>query len=243
LLFEIEALTLTGLSQLIADSNARLKDIASSPSGITDPFDSVYKIVFQLTVRTVGCNEIANDPRLLAKTLGFFETIMQSATPAVVLFPWLPTPAKLKQTFAGGSLYMMFQRIINERKKTGKQEEDALQFMIDQGDDVTKIIRVSTQSVFSLKRPLTNDCSLSWAPSSLVNSTAVSTRLGCFAIWPTTLSGWLEPAKKLQLLPGNTTRTQNLRLSISSLTFQSRLGKRSSPSLIAVSKTVFGFNC
>ena len=142
LLFEIEALTLTGLPQLIADTNSRLKGIASSPSGITEPFDSVYKIVFQLTMRTVGCNEIANDPRLLAKTLSFFETIGQSTTPARVIFPWLPTPARLKQTYAGGSLYMIFQGIVNERKRTGKREEDALQFMIDQGDDVTQIIRV-----------------------------------------------------------------------------------------------------
>jgi hypothetical protein len=145
LLFEIEALTLTGLSQLIADTNSKLKDIESSPGGITDPFDSVYKIVFQLTIRTVGCNEIANDPRLQAKTLGFFETIEQSATPAGVIFPWLPTPAKLKRTYAGGSLYMMFQGIVNERKRTRKREEDALQFMLDQGDDVTMIIRVSIQ--------------------------------------------------------------------------------------------------
>ena len=201
LLCEIQALTLTGLPQLIEDANARLKSIPSSPSGITDPFDSVYKVVFQLTMRTVGCNEIANDPRLQAKTLGFFETIQRSATPAGVIFPWLPTPAKLKRTYAGAALYMMFQGIVNKREKTGRREEDALQFMIDQGDDVTKIIGVSNQSVFSLKRPLTNDCSLSLAPSSLVKSTAVLTRLGCFAIWPTTLSGWLERAKRLRLLP------------------------------------------
>jgi hypothetical protein len=142
LLFEIEALTLTGLPQLIADTNSRLKGIASSPSGITEPFDSVYKIVFQLTMRTVGCNEIANDPRLLAKTLSCVETIAQSATPAGVIFPWLPTPAKLKRTYAGGSLYMIVQGVVNERKRTRKREEDALQFMIDQGDDVTQIIRV-----------------------------------------------------------------------------------------------------
>jgi hypothetical protein len=168
LLFEIQALTLTGLSQLIEDTNARMKSIASSPSGITNPFDSVYKIVLQLTIRMAGCNEIANDPRLQAKTLSFFKTIEQSTSPAGIIFPWLPTPAKLKRTYAGGALYMMFQGIVNEREKTGKREEDALQFLIDNGDDVAKVTRVSTQSVFCLKQPLTNDCSLSLAPSSLV---------------------------------------------------------------------------
>lgn len=94
-------------------------------------------------MRTVGCNEIADNPILLAKTLSYFETIEQSGTPAGVIFPWLPTPAKLKRIYAGGSLYMMFQRIVNERKKTGKRDDDALQFMIDQGDDIKKIIGVS----------------------------------------------------------------------------------------------------
>lgn len=94
-------------------------------------------------MRTVGCNEIADDPTLLAKTLSLFETIEHSATPTGIIFPWLPTLAKLKRTVAGGRLYMIFQQIVNKRKRTGKRENDALQFMIDQGDDVVKIISVS----------------------------------------------------------------------------------------------------
>ena len=149
--FAVKTLTGIGLPQLIADTSTRLEGIASSPSGVTNPFDSVYKIVFQLTMRTVGCNEIADDPTLLAKTLSYFETIEQSGTPAGVLFPWLPTPSKLKRTYAGGRLYMLFQSIVNERKKTGKRDDDSLQFMIDQGDDVTKIIGVSTEAATGLK--------------------------------------------------------------------------------------------
>ena len=98
-------------------------------------------------MRTVGCNEVANDPILLAKTLSYFETIQQSGTPAGVIVPWLPTLAKLKRTYAGARLYMLFQSIINERKKMGKRDDDPLQFMIDQGDDVVKIIGVSARAV------------------------------------------------------------------------------------------------
>jgi cytochrome P450 len=145
-LSQLEPLTVTGLPLLVADTKARLETIASSPNGITDPFDSVYKIVFQLTMRTVGCNEIADDPSLLATTLAFFETIEQTGTPTGVIFPWLPTLAKLKRNYAGAKLYFLFQRIVNERKKTGKRENDALQFMIDKGDNIQKIIAVSTRS-------------------------------------------------------------------------------------------------
>jgi hypothetical protein len=143
---QMETLTGTGLPLLVADTKARLERIASSPNGITDPFDSVYKIVFQLTMRTVGCNEIADDPTLLAQTLAFFEIIEQTGTPARVIFPWLPTLAKLKRTYAGAKLYFLFQRIVNERTKTGTRENDALQFMIDKGDNVQKIIAVSTDA-------------------------------------------------------------------------------------------------
>src|SRR2546423_14109980 len=146
-------LTGIGLPQLMADTNARLQNITASPSGITDPFDSVYKIVYQLTMRTVGCNEIANDPILLAKTLAYFETIEQSGTPAGVIFPWLPTLSKLKRTYAGARLYMLFQSIVNERKKTGKRDDDPLQFMIDQGDEVIKVIGVSARAVTRLGWP------------------------------------------------------------------------------------------
>ena len=146
----IWSLTGTDLPLLLADTKARLDDIVSAPNGVIDPFDKVYKIVFQLTMRTVGCNDIANDPQLLFKTLRQYETIEKSATPTGVIFPWLPTPAKLKRTIAGGSLYMTFRRIVNERKKTGKRDNDALQFMIDQGDDVTSIIAVS--NVYAWKR-------------------------------------------------------------------------------------------
>jgi hypothetical protein len=194
----------------MADTKARLENIASSPGGITDPFDSVYKIVFLLTMRTVGCNEIANDPTLLAKALSFFEIIQQSGTPAGVIFPWLPTPAKLKRTYAGGNLYMIFQRIVNERKRTGKREDDALQFMIDHGDDVRNIIGVSTEAVTAWGWLLTEECSSSSTLSLPAKSTAESMPLGFFPIWPITPSGWLEHAKRLQLLPKNTTQSRNL---------------------------------
>lgn len=131
-----------GLPLLIADTKARLEEVATSPNGVMDPFDNIYKIVYQLTMRTVGCNDIADDPALLLKTLRLYEAIEESATPTGIIFPWLPTVAKLKRTIAGGRLYMIFQRIVSQRRKTGKRDEDALQFMIDHGDDVTKIIAV-----------------------------------------------------------------------------------------------------
>jgi sterol 14-demethylase len=70
---------------LISDVKIRLDLLADDPSGITDPFESVYRIVYQLTMRMVGCDDIAEKPELLEKTLKLYETVESSATPAVYL--------------------------------------------------------------------------------------------------------------------------------------------------------------
>ena len=132
-----------GLPQLISDTKTKFDTITASSSGMINPFDTIYKTVYQLTMRTVGCNEIASDPALLNRTLHLFEIIEKSGTPTGIVFPWLPTPAKVKKLYAGFSLFMIFQKIVNQRKKTGRRENDALQFMMDQGDSMERIIGVS----------------------------------------------------------------------------------------------------
>jgi cytochrome P450 len=130
------------LPSLIEDTKRRLDALATEPSGITDPFDSVYEIVFQLTMRTVGCNEVANSPEHLQNTLRWNQTIEQSSTMPAIIFPWFPSPALLRRTLAGIKMYRLFDNIIEERKRTGKKEKDALQYMIDKGDSTKDIISV-----------------------------------------------------------------------------------------------------
>lgn len=107
-----------------------------------DPFVSIYEIVFQLTMRMVGSAEIANDTKRLRKTLTLFETIEQSTTPTSIIFPWMPTLAFIKRTIAGGQLYYLFKGIMDDRKKTARRESDALQYLMDMGDDIKLVIQV-----------------------------------------------------------------------------------------------------
>ena len=39
-------------------------------------------------------------------------------------------------------MYMIFSNIVNNRRKNGVREDDPLQFLIDKGDDINKIIAV-----------------------------------------------------------------------------------------------------
>ena len=103
-------------------------------------------MVFKLTMRTVACNEIADDTHLLARTLSLYEDVEATATPFSIMFPWLPTPAKFRRLYSGSQLYMIFKRVVDERKKENRRENDALQYLIDQGDSITDIIQVSSCS-------------------------------------------------------------------------------------------------
>jgi hypothetical protein len=97
-------------------------------------------------MRVVGCNDVAEDPELLEKTLQLYETVEASATAATMLFPWFPSPSVIKRTVAGGRLYMIINNIVEKRKKTGIRGDDPLQFLIDESDSMPKIIEV--RSIF-----------------------------------------------------------------------------------------------
>lgn len=99
-----------------------------------DPFDVLYKLVYQLTHRTLGSNDVANDPKLLRDTLNIY-TGMDSSHALQVMFPSLPFPSKLSKTWAGIKLYWTFKKLIDERRRTGRSESDAMQYMMDSGDD------------------------------------------------------------------------------------------------------------
>ncbi len=93
-------------------------------------------------MRIVGCDDIADDPELLEKTLRLYETIEESATPTAILFPRFPSLPIIKRTIAGARLYMIFKKIVEERNKTGKRGDDPLQYLMDQGDNMSMIIEV-----------------------------------------------------------------------------------------------------
>lgn len=128
-----------GLPTLIDDSLLSLEKLGFA--GKTDPFDSIYELVYQLTVRTVGCREIAESEELRTKSLRYYEGIEQGLRPSAMLVPsWMPTPAKIKKTTSGARLYFMIKSIVDAREKEGRREDDPLQTLIDRGDSVVKII-------------------------------------------------------------------------------------------------------
>jgi hypothetical protein len=135
----------TALPTIIQDTKYKLSSLGTS--GITDPFESIYNLVFQITMRKVGCDDIANDETLLSKVLGLYDIAEKSYNPSAFIFPFalkVLTPAFWRQMFAGARLFFVFKRIVDQRKKTGVKGNDNLQYLMDEGDDMGKIIGVSS---------------------------------------------------------------------------------------------------
>jgi cytochrome P450 len=137
------------LSTLISDCQEGMDAILNTNNGVTDPFESIYRLVFRLTIRVVGADELAEDPVALETFLKYFEMIDQSATAVAVMFPKFPSPAVIKRTYAGARLYMMVESIIKKRTESGEKHDDPLQFLLDQGDRTFKIIEFMVGALFA----------------------------------------------------------------------------------------------
>ncbi|KAL2075095.1 hypothetical protein VTL71DRAFT_37 [Oculimacula yallundae] len=138
------------LPAMIQDIQSRL--FSFGPSGTTDPFISINRLVFQITVRNLGCNDIANNPVLLDKTCSIYETMERSYNPYIIIFPWIVklfTPSFAKQSIAGTRLFYILKGIIEERKRTGRRESDTMQYLMDQGDGTGKIIGFIISALFA----------------------------------------------------------------------------------------------
>lgn len=137
------------LKTLTSDVQEAIEAIKNDPSGCTNPFESIYRIVFRLTIRIVGADEIADNPEVLEEALSLFEYIEASSTATSIVFPKFPSPAVLKRTYAGARLYMMIENIVKKRATSNEKHDDALQYMLDQGDRTHKIIEFIVGALFA----------------------------------------------------------------------------------------------
>ncbi|CAN8100288.1 unnamed protein product [Discula destructiva] len=117
----------------------RMLSEAADSSAVMKPFDEIYRIVWQQTNRLVGADEIANSPEQLQKVLHLFEDIAEGATPLRVMYPMIPTLGHIRRMVAGARLYGVLQRFVNDRKALGREEDDALQFLINAGESTADI--------------------------------------------------------------------------------------------------------
>ncbi|KAF8493360.1 cytochrome P450 [Russula emetica] len=109
-------------------------------AGSLDPFEKIYELSFQATVRCLTCTEIADEPQVVARCRQLIDQVERGITPATVLFPWFPSPSMVKRAWATKKLYDIIVRAMNVRKQSGIPRNDALQMLLDSGDEHYTIV-------------------------------------------------------------------------------------------------------
>jgi hypothetical protein len=102
----------------------------------------IFQLIFQATVRCLTCTEIADDPKVVARCKKLFKQAEQ-LSPAMVLFPWLPSPSMLMRAWATKQIYDIIVRAMKVRKQSGIPQNDALQMLFDSGEEHFTIVGVS----------------------------------------------------------------------------------------------------
>lgn len=129
---------------MMEDVRKALLQLQADGIGRTDPFVSLYKIVFQLTVRMTGCNEIADGEKLRDETLYWFEEVANATkNPLMIMFPWFPVWGKARRMYAGARLYGIFDKVMRTRKVEKRRERDTLQVLMDEDSSTLDVIEVS----------------------------------------------------------------------------------------------------
>ena len=103
----------------------------------------LFQLSFQATVRYLTCTEIADEPQVVAHCRQLIDQVERGITPATVLFPWFPSPSMVKRAWATKQLYDIIVRAMNTRKQSGVPQNDALQMLLDSGDEHYTIVGVS----------------------------------------------------------------------------------------------------
>lgn len=132
------------LPKLIKDASSFYERLpASSGTGQFDPFVEMNRIIYQLTMRTVGCTEIADSQELLSRSWNLVNQVGENSSRARIIIPWLPTWKYMKRSIAAGRFYMLVNKLTQERKATGRREHDAMQLLVDEGESGLKIVEVN----------------------------------------------------------------------------------------------------
>lgn len=99
--------------------------------GEKDAFKSLDELVFTLAARMTICREFSEDPKKIRSLISIFKRLEAGSDHHSLIFPWFPTPARIRRTVAAMQLHRMISAVILSRKD--RREDDPLQAMIDKG--------------------------------------------------------------------------------------------------------------
>ena len=92
--------------------------------------------------RTTTCDSLARNDADLEKIGGLFSILQKSATPASLLLPWFPSPARRRRQAATTELFKTLYTYV-EKKRRAEPTSDSIDVLIADGESSQSIARVS----------------------------------------------------------------------------------------------------
>lgn len=135
------------LPTLLHDLNQRI--LGWKKEGKMDPFNEVYDLVFQMTVRLATCRELAEDKAAVTQLSGHYWNLEKSGTPVSVLLPWFPGSAKKRKGKATMALYRMLGSYVKLRRNASTPTIDTIDHLIGQGLSDNVVISTIMAVVFA----------------------------------------------------------------------------------------------
>lgn len=111
------------------DSFGRL----GGPSGKIDTHDTIYKLIFRISIRTIGCNEHARDEERMKRISDPFWQFQANTGYFATHFPFLPFPSTVRKWMGAIQLGQEMSSTIKARRVENRTEDDYVQTLMDQG--------------------------------------------------------------------------------------------------------------
>ncbi|KAK7012862.1 cytochrome P450 [Favolaschia claudopus] len=118
-------------------------------NGTLGLFQSVNQIVFRVSLPLAGCQLLAEDARTVEALVDIFSRLEEGSQPSSLIFPWIPTPTRIRRVLAGAQLYRMTKRVVEERERLGLEVDDSLQTLIRHKYPMSEIARFIATILFA----------------------------------------------------------------------------------------------
>lgn len=134
---------------LLLDARSDFRALEKThPNGVVNA-PSLWRTVFKQTSRLFIADDFANDPVLFEKAAKHLDVILHSYSPFYAFLRWVPEPSMIRRRIARRGLRNIMINLIAERRKRGtKYKDDALSYMLNNGDDEECMIEFLTSATF-----------------------------------------------------------------------------------------------
>ena len=102
----------------------------------------LFQFGFIMTARMTTCHDLTKNEGDLKRIGELLATIQTSSTPASLLLPWFPGPARMSKKQATAEMYTILYTYVEIRRRA-EPTNDTIDILISSGETTEKIIEVS----------------------------------------------------------------------------------------------------